>query len=160
MDIKRYDVVQLNRTKYKFFSAGGQGKIEIWVIFTFMGGDSYNLGFGVWDANAEQMDDLIQIRNGDMNQILATVAYTVFDFLQDNPKAYIFATGSSAARTRKYQMGIGQNLEYLLNRYHIFGLKADRDLGQNFIGEYPDWEGEWIEFQMGGRYDAFLMYLK
>lgn len=44
--------------------------------------------------------------NEDRQKVLATVADTVVDFLNNHRQAAIFAKGSTASRTRLYQMNI------------------------------------------------------
>jgi hypothetical protein len=71
----------------------------------------YNLGFGDFNEETGDLDDQIVSKNGDTEQVLATVAGTVFDFWIEYPDALIFFIGSipegeKARRTRLYQMKI------------------------------------------------------
>jgi hypothetical protein len=56
------------------------------------------------------VDDSIRSNNGDRDKVLATVAFTALDFTDEFPEALIVMEGSTSARTRLYQMGIGNNL--------------------------------------------------
>ncbi|NIJ53599.1 hypothetical protein FHS68_002781 [Dyadobacter arcticus] len=55
--------------------------------------------------------------------------------------AIAIATGSSPSRTRKYQIGISQNIEEIRGLYCIEGFIADIDLEGNITGGYPRWDG-------------------
>jgi hypothetical protein len=66
----------------------------------------YNLAFGDIPDGTDMIDDAVVSNNDDRDMILATVANTIFDFTNNYGKHYIFATGSTPARTRLYQMGI------------------------------------------------------
>jgi hypothetical protein len=73
----------------------------------------YNLGFGDFNEKTGELDDQIISKNGDTEQVLATVAGTAFDFWIEYPDALIFFMGSipegeKARRTRLYQMKINR----------------------------------------------------
>lgn len=82
--------------------------------------------------------------NGDSEKILATVVSAVFAFLDQSPSAWIFASGSTSARTRLYQMGISRYLEYISEDWDIYGQ----------IGDY------WYPFERNNDYQAFLAKMK
>ena len=160
MQIEKYTTEQVNSTTYKFYSLGPKGEIELRIGFTPINEDLYNLAFGVWDSVSEGIDDIVETKNNDMDIILGTVAQTTLNFLNDHPKSYIIATGSTAVRTRKYQMGINQNLAELIKDYIVGGFIAIKNSENNFVGNWPEWDGEWQEFEGGVNYNAFLLYLK
>jgi hypothetical protein len=54
--------------------------------------------------------------------VLATVAATVYAFLDKYPNVWIYATGSNKSRTRLYRMGITNNLEEILKDFEVYGL--------------------------------------
>ncbi len=62
---------------YKFHSSGNNGNFEMRIILTRLKNTSYknrlNLGFGVWNSASLDIDDLFETRNGDADEILATV---------------------------------------------------------------------------------------
>ena len=62
-------------------------------------------------GDTDDFDDEIITNNQDSKRVLATVAATVYIFLDKYPKASIFATGSNIARNRLYRIGISNNLE-------------------------------------------------
>jgi hypothetical protein len=74
MKIEKYPSNQISSNAYQFFSEGTRGRYEIRVDFSYLGQSLYNLGFGVWNSDKEEIDDSIEIRNGDMDRILATSA--------------------------------------------------------------------------------------
>ncbi len=53
--------------------------------------DYYNLGFGDKDEKTGEISDLVITNNGDSQQVLATVASTVYAFTDKNPTAWITA---------------------------------------------------------------------
>ena len=70
----------------------------------------YNLAFGDLDEITNTINDLSITNNGDSLKVLATVASTVYAFMEKHPNAWIVATGSTKVRTRLYRMGITNNL--------------------------------------------------
>lgn len=160
MKVENYQVRQVNAHLYQFYSKGVRGNIEMIITFIHLGDDNYNLGFGVWDRIQGDIDDSIETRNGDTDKILGTVAQTALNFLLHTPQANIYASGSCAARTRKYQMGINRYMLDLNKDYSIKGLVADKDCIGALRGAIPDWLGEWEGIRQGVNYDAFLLSLK
>lgn len=77
--------------------------------------------------------------------MLATVADTVVDFLTNHPHAAIFAQGSTAARTRLYQMNILLYWEEINKASYI-------------IHGYL--KGNWQVFEKGINFDAFIIRKK
>jgi hypothetical protein len=75
---------------------------------------------------------------------LATVADTVLDFTNTYPDAFVFAQGSTPARTWLYQMGIGSFFD------EIGGLFS--------VTAY--YRGDWQSFEKGKNYEAFLIQRK
>ncbi len=70
----------------------------------------YNLAFGDFDEETNSINDISITNNGDSTKVLATVASTVYAFIEKHPNAWIFATGSTIVRTRLYRMGITNNI--------------------------------------------------
>ena len=73
----------------------------------------YNLGFGDWNEETEEIDDQIISKNGDTEIVLATVAGTAYNFWAEYSKSRIFFMGSipegeKPRRTRLYQMKINR----------------------------------------------------
>ena len=68
------------------------------------------------------------------------MAATVYTFTEKYPNSWIYAIGSSKARTRLYRMGISNNLAEIQQDYEIHGLR----------------DGSWYCFERNVDYDAFL----
>ena len=153
MKLPKYQVHRLNEYTYQFFSTGPRGVFELRAIFskefTDSGDELYNLAFGLWNSDLEDIDDRVELRNGDTDLVLATVARLTLDFLTRHPGALIFAQGSTPSRTRKYQMGICKYLRELPKHIKILGLQFERN-SLNAL--------KWNDFEVGVNYDAFLLY--
>ena len=94
----------------------------------------------------KSIDDYAISNNGDSLKILATVASTVYAFTEKHPNAFIFATGSTAVRTRLYRMGISNNIEEIKADFNVYGLSLATNV--------------WEEFIIGEDYEAFLITKK
>ena len=165
MNIESYTTELVGETEFKFFSEGKNGRFEMRIRFDYLDDDLYNLAFGVWDEDAQKLDDCIEVRNGDMNKILGTVASKALDFLENNPESSVFATGRTlpgklAIRNRKYQMGINMYYAELIDRYHIYGFKAAINITGNNLRSLTEWVGDWEPFRKNINYDAFLINFK
>lgn len=131
---------------FEFYSEGPKGVIKKIVEYQKTSDENiYNLAFGDYDETANSLDDLSVTNNGDSMKVLATVASTVYAFMDKHPGAWIVASGSTAVRTRLYRMGITNNLAEISADFSIFGFtKAER----------------WEEFVTGEDYEAFLLMKK
>ena len=131
---------------YEFLSEGPKGLIKKIVEYTETSTENvYNLGFGDFDEITKGVNDLLITNNGDSLKVLATVASTVYAFTEKYPQAWIFATGSTAVRTRLYRMGITNNLAEISEDFLVFGYNK---------------EGNWEPFITGEDYEAFLLTKK
>ncbi len=130
---------------YDFESDGPKGKVTklIQYIETELKG-FYNLGFGDKCHITGEIDDYVITNNGDSKKVLATVASTVYTFTNNYPNSWIYAKGSTKARTRLYRMGIGSNLIEIIQDFEIHGLK----------------DSSWHIFERNVDYDAFLIRRK
>ena len=112
--------------EYEFYSQGPKGRIKKIVRFdpfeTDDGQPIINLAFGDWNEQTRSIDDGIATNNEDADKVLATVAHIVLDFTNRFPEAVIYAAGSTAARTRKYQMGISKYYTDICSLFHVFGI--------------------------------------
>jgi hypothetical protein len=148
MNLDRYTYFASNNFKdYEFYSDGPKGRIKKIIRFTEIqiGGTTvYNLGFG--DANSEtnSIDDNIVTNNEDTDKVLATVANTIFDFTDYYGNFYIYAKGSTASRTRLYQISIARLWADINRDFELYGLKED----------------SWYKFERNVNYDAFLVRKK
>ena len=146
MEQHRYDFeTDTTATTYEFVSEGKKGSIKKLVMFQAMRLENYyNLAFGDKDTLTNDLNDLTVSNNGDTNMVLATVAATVIDFTNRYPDAWVFATGSTASRTRLYRMGIANNLNEVEGLFEVLGL----------VNEY------WQTFEKNTNYEAFLIKRK
>ena len=128
--------------KYEFVSKGPNGHIRKQVIFRQTeNARVYNLGFGDVDDESGEINDITVTNNNDSQKILATVGLTVLHFFEKNPDKYVFAIGSTQARTRLYRMGISNNLTEIAEKFEIFGYKGEK----------------WENFKKETDYQAFLI---
>jgi|JI102314A2RNA_FD_contig_31_10028412_length_2441_multi_4_in_0_out_0_2 hypothetical protein len=145
MSLDRYDLTSSeDRLTYEFYSDGPKGEIKKVVQFTklkSLANDIYNLGFGDFNKETGEVDDLTVSNNKDRDLILQTVASTVPFFLEKYPTAQITFNGSTEARTRLYLMQISKRLADLDESFQILGLKDEA----------------WESFQKNGRYKAILV---
>jgi hypothetical protein len=131
---------------FEFYSEGPKGRITKMVEYTETATKGvYNLAFGDYDEINKTINDLSITNNGDSLKVLATVASTVYAFLDKHPNAYIVASGSTNVRTRLYRMGITNNLAEIKEDFIVYGLSE---------------KGSWEEFEVGEDYEAFLITKK
>lgn len=95
----------------------------------------FNLGFGDYNEETNEIDDTIVTNNGDARKVLATVVSTLYAFTGKYPNASVFATGSSDSRTRLYRMGITNNLDELKEDFKVYGLNKDEVFEEFIVGE-------------------------
>jgi hypothetical protein len=126
---------------YEFLSSGSKGTIKKVIRYKEVRPGIYNLAFGDWDEHQKEVKDDVRSNNGDRGLVLATVAFTVTDFLEHHPDAQIYFEGSTAARTRLYQMGIVANWDQINQKYDLFGFIDD----------------SWEPFRHRKNYKAFIL---
>jgi hypothetical protein len=130
---------------YEFTSEGPRGQIPKIVKYSKTNlKDLYNLGFGDKDQTSEDIDDKKISNNADRDMVLATVVSTIYAFTDKYPDAWVFATGSTNARTRLYRMGLTIYFLEIMRDFQVFGLKDD----------------EWIKFEKGIEFEALLIQRK
>jgi hypothetical protein len=132
-------------TVFEFNSEGLNGIVPKMVEYTETNIPGvFNLGFGDKNLETGEIDDKAVTNNGDSQKVLTTVASSIYAFTSKYPDVWIFATGSTQARTRLYRIGITTNLLEIQDDFEIYGLNEDR----------------WQIFQKGVVYDAFLIKRK
>lgn len=130
---------------FEFVSEGVHGKIPKLVIYSETHlHNFYNIGFGDKDVATGDIDDEVITNNGDSEKVLATVASTLYIFMEKYPDAMVFAMGSTKARTRLYRIGIANNLAEIQRDFDIYGLCQDG----------------WRSFEKETEYSAFLVTTK
>ena len=146
MKLVRYEIKSDElKTTYEFLSEGPKGKIKKIIQFSLVNdGDLYNLAFGDKDAETGEINDIVITDNGDSEKVLATVVSALYSFCDKFPDVWIYATGSTTAKTRLYRMGITKYFDIVEADFHIYG--------QMF--------SEWERFKKGKTYEAFVVQRK
>lgn len=147
MDIERYQIENnVNSLYFEFISTGNKGSIVKVIKYTKINEDPlvYNLGFGDKNFTHETIDDRAVTNNGDTERVLATVAFTVYAFYQEYPDANVYLSGSTASRTRLYQINI--------NKFHDL-------ISRDFI-IYGELEQGFERFKKGVNYQGFFIIKK
>ena len=146
MQFEKYEInASASLLLFEFNSVGPKGTIKKQVEFEAFPNNPtvYNIGFGDVDKSGK-INDLVITGNEDSQKVLATVALTVFKFFEKYPSFYVYATGSTKARSRLYRMGIANNLDEILLSFDVFAL----------------FNNKWEKFLKGKNYDEFLIRLK
>lgn len=144
MDLDNYTIVTDDHAHYEFLSQGPKGAIRKMIRFQHLTGLLYNLAFGDWDERNGKIDDKVRSNNNDMSKVLATVASAVIDFMWHHPNAVVYATGTTPARTRLYQMGIRRHWTAVNSLYTVKGITG----------------GATVPFEPDRNYDAFVLVAK
>ncbi|HLX52459.1 MAG TPA: hypothetical protein VKR58_00865 [Aquella sp.] len=124
MNLERYPYLSSrDYLDYEFYSEGPRGQIKKVVMFTKMQDDPvvYNLAFGDEDPVTGIVNDSVTTDNRDRDIVLATVAETINDFCDHYGNHYIYAKGSTVARTRLYQMSVSNLLGEISIDFDVFG---------------------------------------
>lgn len=143
---ENYDVrVDENVETFEFDSLGPKGTFKKIVRYTEINlRGVYNLGFGDKDERTGFVSDISITNNQDSDKVLATVAKTLYAFIETHPSATVVATGSSEARTRLYRIGISNHLKEIEEDFIILGLSNQH----------------WEPFRKDIKYEAFLVRKK
>ncbi len=127
MNLERYQYFNSNDYHdYEFYSEGPKGLISKMVTFSRIRNSNpaiYNLAFGDLNPVTGELDDIVISNNQDRNIVLATVANTIAEFCNHHGNHYIYTKGSTASRTRLYQMGITSLWEEISIDFDVYELK-------------------------------------
>jgi len=142
MKLDRYPLkAGADQTVFEFTSEGRKGAIRKVILFQATTEPNlFNLAFGDHDPVTDGMNDIAVSNNGDTDKILASVVAALYVFCERYPDAFVYATGSTKARTRLYRMGIARFYREVRNDFFLYGQVGD---------EFP-------EFELGRDYDGFL----
>src|SRR5688572_5112617 len=103
MNLDRYEyTVNESLLDFEFCSDGPNGKIKKTVSFNPYNSNGvtyFNIAFGDWNENSNQIDDQSVSNNEDTTKVLATVAAAILDFTGYFPDLAVYAKGSTPART-------------------------------------------------------------
>ena len=146
MILDRYELkAGKSLTTFEFLSEGKKGKIVKVIQFQQMNIENlYNLAFGDKNLDTGKLDDQVITDNGDSEKVLATVVSAIYAFADRYPECWIYATGSNAARTRLYRMGINKYYEIVVEDFEIMG----------------EFKNEWEKYEFGKDYQAFAVHRK
>jgi hypothetical protein len=146
MNLESYEINEKDSMVFEFVSTSPTKSVKKRVLYQSTDSeDTFNLAFGDVNLETDDFDDKAITNNEDRDKVLATVAKTILIFTEKYPKAYIYAEGSSSARTRLYQMGISKNLSDIQKLFFVYGYLEN-------IG--------WVKFEKNYNYAAFLIRLK
>lgn len=147
MNLDRYTFrSNVSHLDFEFESLGPNGIITKVVRFSPQNANGityFNLGFGDIDENGN-VNDLSKSNNNDRDKILATIASIVLEFTAHFPDVMVYAQGSTASRTRLYQMGIAANWDEIRTVMDVYG----------------NIDGRWQRFEKQVNYQAFLVIRK
>jgi hypothetical protein len=128
-------------TVFEFTSEGTKGAIRKIILFQpTTEPNLYNLAFGDKDPLTGELNDIAVSNNGDTDKVLATVVAALYAFFDRYPNAFVYATGSTASRTRLYRIGIRRFYEEMQRDFYLYGQVGD---------DFPD-------FELGKEYSGFL----
>ena len=146
MNLEKYPLeAQATLTVFEFVSEGPNGLIPKLVQFQQINQSNvYNLAFGNKNEETGAIDDLAVSNNGDTQKVLATVVSTLYLFFDKYPDAFVYATGSTKARTRLYRMGITRFYEEMRQDFELYGQVGD----------------EFYEFKVDTEYAGYLALRK
>lgn len=131
-------------TRFRFQSIGKRGVFDKIVEFIQIAPDIHNLALLDYNPFTNEFSDILVTDNGDMPEVIATVITIIQDFLNSNPGQKVYFEGSTATRTRLYQIAISQ----------VF----DPDESDLLIEGYKD--EQWIVFEPNIRFEGFLVKKK
>lgn len=146
MNLERYGLEANSAlTTFEFVSVGRKGEVVKVVQFQPTEiPDLYNLAFGDINSDTGGFDDRVVTDNGDSEKVLATVVTAVYAFVEHHPESWVYATASTPARTRLYQMGINKYFDLAESDFEI-------------MGEHQD---KWERYERNRKYEAFAVRLK
>lgn len=146
MKIEKYNLKSDSvLTRFEFISEGTKGTIRKLIAFQETTDPGlFNLAFGGKGPESEGIDDLSVSNNGDTEKVLATVISALYAFCEKYPDAYVYASGSTKARTRLYRRGITKYYKQVVADFYLYG-----QIGNDFM-----------EFEIGVDYEGFLAQRK
>lgn len=127
--------------RYEFLSEGPNGPISKIVKYQKISHNIYNLAFGDWNEETNDIDTIVRTNNLDRAKVMATVASTVIDFMKHHPWGVLIAKGSTPSRTRLYQMAVSTYLGLITIDFNIKGF----------------YNQEWETFAPNKNYEGFLL---
>ena len=146
MKLEKYQLKsESSLTIFEFISEGPKGLIRKRIEFQKTTDPKlFNLAFGDKNLVTGEIDDQAVSNNGDSEKVLATVVSAVYSFCDYHPNTFVYAKGSTKARTRLYRMGITKYFDEMKEDFYMYGQIED----------------DFFPFQIGVEYDGFLAQRK
>ena len=111
---------------FDFVSEGPNGAIQKLILFQETEVTNfYNLAFGDKDPFTGDINDLSVSNNKDTEKVFGTVVAALYAFFDNFPDAFVYATGSTSARTRLYRIGITRFYKEMQADFFLFGQVGD-----------------------------------
>lgn len=85
--------------------------------------DIFNLGFGDYEDNVEDVNDLVNSNNGDVYKVFNTVLHTIPTYFERYPDNCLFVKGSDRRRTDVYCNFISKHYDTFSTDYTFYGLE-------------------------------------
>lgn len=147
MDQPHYELrATSDRLQFEFISISPKRRIIKRVEYTYIEEFNFwNLGFGDYNPDTGQLDDQIVSDNGDTRKVLATIAFSLREFIALNQDATVFFTGSTDQRTHVYG--------WIISRYWA-------DISDGFVVEGVMEDGNTVLFTPYQSYIGFLIRKK
>lgn len=127
MKLPRYPLASSDKLlPFEFISEGKNGLIHKLVRYQPTNlKDIYNFAFGDKDHSTGEIDDTVISNNGDSEKVLTTVVATPYAFTDKYSDIWIYATGSTKARTILYRKGITKFLSEVTADFEVLGERND-----------------------------------
>jgi len=140
MNIKAYQVIRSNRSKYafEFTSRGIKNVTKIVELKETNERNIYNLSLGDILGGKVYFNNVTN--NKDTDTVMQTIGDIVIMFTSAIKERMGFVMGNTPARTRLYQMYLSNNLEKVQEIFLVAGLKNDGtgyelfEKGKNYNG--------------------------
>ncbi|KAA0989776.1 DUF6934 family protein [Dyadobacter aurulentus] len=142
MNYEKYPVIaNTENNRFEFQSIGKRGVFTKVVFITPLHLNVFNLSLVDYEDATHEYSDISITDNGDMNQVIATVIGLIGMFLNLNPGKSLYFEGSTASRTRLYQIIISKIYDPSSSELVVEGYK----------------NGTWHYFEPNKNYDSFLI---
>jgi hypothetical protein len=126
MDHPKYHFKRTDELHFDFESIGKKGLVLKRVTFIEFEFGFFNMGLGDVDEATGEVNYHSITDNGDRDKVLATVTQIIEDIFISYPEHTIFFKGTTASRTRLYQIAINHYLDELTAKFHILGELEDK----------------------------------
>jgi hypothetical protein len=140
MKIEKYPLkAESSLTVFEFISEGPKGLVRKIIQFQETNQPNlYNLAFGDKNPATGEMDDLAVSNNGDSEKVLATIVAALYAFFDKHPDAFVYAAGSTSARTRLYRISITRFYGEMIEDFDLYGQIGDKfyefEIGKDYAG--------------------------